>query len=283
MPTAANNRYTGQVVTQNIQVTISIQIQSGRRGSMHMHKHVVAVTHVWRQCAPVRKESATSLPTCQVKFPMPRNGDIRGWMTPQRMAAPQQVTPSPQQQRRRRIIESDDSNEDLPMPLQAEAARIIAEPLIPPPPQAVPLPAAQAPVIQLSDDSESDDMCIPLPHHIRQQVAPSERPAQPGLQRVSSSAPVPEGRRRAPAEAPPLANNGRNLRRRIEAEAEESELEDDDSSECIESDTNAQQLYHEAILGVRNARNSRIQMRSHTTPCNVCAIFAQYLQHFMHR
>jgi hypothetical protein len=47
----------------NIQVIISIQIQSGKRGSMQMHKHVVAVTHIWRQCAPERKETATSLQT----------------------------------------------------------------------------------------------------------------------------------------------------------------------------------------------------------------------------
>ena len=67
----------------------------------------------------------------------------------------------------------------------------------------------------------------------------------------------------------------------MEAAAAESDLEDDDSSECVESDTNAQQLYREAILGVRNARNSRHQLRSQTTPCNVCALFAQYLQHFV--
>ena len=104
----------------------------------------------------------------------------------------------------------------------------------------------------------------------------------PGRQRVEPPEPAPQGRRRASDRAAPPAN-GRNLRRRIAGEAEESELEDDNSSECIESDTNAQQLYREAILGVRNARNSRIHMRSHTTPCNVCAIFAQYLLHFIHR
>lgn len=41
----SNNRYTRQVGTQHIQMKISIQIQSGRRGRMHMHEHVVAVTH----------------------------------------------------------------------------------------------------------------------------------------------------------------------------------------------------------------------------------------------
>jgi len=201
-------------------------------------------------------------------------------MSPPRMTPLQQSTPSPQQQRRRRIIESDDSNEDLPAPLQAI---VIDEPQIRPPPQADPLPAAQEQVIELSEDSESDDMYIPLPQHIIQQVVSSERPGQPGRQRISPPEPVPAGRRRAPARAAPPANDGRNVRRRIAAEAEESELEDDDSSECIESDTNAQQLYREAILGVRNARHSRMHMRSQTTPCSVCAIFAQYIQHFMHR
>ena len=212
---------------------------------------------------------------------MQRNGDIRSWISPQRMTPPQQATPSPLQQRRRRIIESDDSNEDHPASLQPIAARIFQQPQILPPPQEDPLPAAQAPVIELSDNSESDDMYIPLPQHARQQVAPPERTAQRGRQRVTPPDSVPEGRRRVTVRASPPVNNGRNLRRRFAVEAEESELEDDDSSECIESDTNARQLYREAILGVRNARNSRVHMRSHTTPCNVCAIFAQYLQHFM--
>ena len=215
-------------------------------------------------------------------IPMLRNNDIRSWMSPQRTPPLQQATASPLQQRRRRIIESDDSDEELPAPSQPNVAHIIEEPENPLPPQADPPPAAQAPVIEVIDDSESDDMYIPLPQHTRQQNVLPERQAQPGRQRPSP-APVPNSRRRAPARAAPPANNDRNLRRRFAGEAEESEQEDDDSSECIESDTNAQQLYREAILGVRNARNSRLHMRSHTTPCNVCAIFAQYLQHFMHR
>jgi len=213
---------------------------------------------------------------------MQRNSDIRSWMSPQRTPTPQQATPSPLQQRRRRIIESDDSNEELPAPLRPNDARNNEEPDNPLPLQANPQPAAQHPAIEVIDDSESDDMYIPLPQHTRQQNALPERQAQPGRQRPSPN-PVPVSRRQAPARAAPPANNVRNQRRRIAGEAEETDQEDDDSSECIESDTNAQQLYREAILGVRNARNSRLHMRSHTTPCSVCAIFAQFLQHFVQR
>ena len=257
---------------------ISIQIQSGIRGRMYMIC-LSQPLHMHGAGAQINSVKPANL---FVSMSMQRNGDIRGWMSPQRSAPPQQATPSPLQPRRRRIIESDSSNEDLPVPLQPDAARIMQKLQIPPPPQSAPLPAPQAPVIELTDDSESDDMYIPLPQQTIQQVIPPETPAQLERQRVAPQARLSEGRRRASARTAPLANNGRNLRRRIEAVAEESELEDDESSECIESDTNAQQLYREAILGVRNARNSRIHMRSNTTPCNVCAIFAQYLQHFIH-
>ena len=211
---------------------------------------------------------------------MQRNNDIRSWMSPQRTTPPQQATPSPLQQRRRRIIESDSSDDNIPEPLQPNDAGHMPDPPIQPPPPAAPIPALHAPVIEVIDDSESDDMYIPLPQHIIQQVVSSERPGQPGRQRISPPEPVPAGRRRAPARAAPPANDGRNVRRRIAAEAEESELEDDDSSECIESDTNAQEQYRSAILGIRNARNARAQMRANTTFCPHCALFAEFIAHF---
>ncbi len=245
-----------------------------------MNEHVVTVAQLDR----AMKRNCNKPITMPVYIPMQRNSDIRNWMSPQRMTPLQQATPSPLQQRRRRIIESDDSDAELlPAPLGHNVARSIEEPENPLPPQADHPPAAQAPVIEIIEDSESDDMYIPLPQHRRQQDAPPERQAHPGRQRPSPPNPVPEGRRRVPARAAPPSNNVRNVRRRIVAEAEESEQEDDDSSECIESDTDAQQLYREAILGVRNARNNRMHVRSHTTPCSVCAIFAQYLQHFIQR
>lgn len=280
-----------QVVTQNLKCSyqsrfnlekqpLQIQIQSGRCGCTYMNEHVVTVAQLDR----ATKSNCNMPISMSVYIPMQRNGDIRTWMSPPRNTPHQQATPSPLQQRRRRIIESDDSDAELQAPLGHNAAHIIAEPEIPLPPQEHPPPAAQAPVIELIEDSESDDMYIPLPQHRTQQDAPPGRQAHPGRQRPSPPQPVPrQGRRQTPARAAPPANNDRNVRRRIVAEAVESSLEDDDSSECIESDTDAQQMYREAILGVRNARNNRMNMRSHTTPCSVCAIFAQYLQHFIQR
>jgi hypothetical protein len=230
---------------------------------------------------PERKKAAPKPKNLSVQLSMPRNNDIRSWMSPQRKTPHPQATPSPLQQRRRRIIESDSSDDNVPEPLQPNDAGQMPDPPIQPPPPEAPIPAFQAAVIEVMDDSESDDMYIPLPQHAIQQVAPPERPALPERQRVGPSAPVTGNTRRPPVRDAPPVNDGRNLRRRMEAAAAESDLEDDDSSECVESDTNAQQLYREAILGVRNARNSRHQLRSQTTPCNVCALFAQYLQHFV--
>jgi hypothetical protein len=209
---------------------------------------------------------------------MQRNNDIRSWMSPQRTTPPQQATPSPLQQRRRRIIVSDSSDDNIPEPLNPNDAGHMQDPPTQPPPPEAAIPALQAPVIEVIDDSESNDMYIPLLQHAIQQVTP---PGLPERQRVGPSAPVSGNSRRPPVRDASPINDGRNLRRRMEAAAAESDIEDDDSSECVESDTNAQQLYREAILGVRNARNSRHQLRSQTTPCNVCALFAQYLQHFV--
>jgi hypothetical protein len=77
--------------------------------------------------------------------------------------------------------------------------------------------------------------------------------------------------------------NHRSQRRRLEAEAEESSACDcdDQSSECIESDTDAQDLYRSAIRGVRNARQARQEIRSATEHCPVCAKFAAFLANFL--
>ena len=261
-------------------MSIPIRIQSGLRGArVYIYLAQPLPLHMYGTRA---KRSSTEPKNLSVQLLMQRNNDIRSWMSPQRTTPPQQATPSPLQQRRRRIIESDSSDDNIPEPLQPNDAGHMQDPPILPPPPAAPFPALHAPVIEVIDDSESDDMYIPLPQHTRQQNALPERQAQPGRQRPSPH-PVPVSRRRASARAAPPANNVRNQRRRIAGEAEETDQEDDDSSECIESDTNAQQLYREAILGVRNARNSRLHMRSHTTPCSVCAIFGQFLQHFVQR
>ena len=51
--------------------------------------------------------------------------------------------------------------------------------------------------------------------------------------------------------------------------------------QCVETDTGAQDLYRDAILGIRNARNARAQLRSSTAPCPVCALFAAFIRHYM--
>jgi hypothetical protein len=64
-------------------------------------------------------------------------------------------------------------------------------------------------------------------------------------------------------------------------EAEEASTDDESESEsCDESEPNAQDLYHEAIMGVRRANNARSQLRNATINCPVCAKFAAFLQHF---
>ena len=73
----------------------------------------------------------------------------------------------------------------------------------------------------------------------------------------------------------------RNLHRRIVGEAEESSGEHDHTSSCSESDEDAQAMYRSAIVGVRNARQSRIQVRADTQPCRICAQFAAYIANFL--
>jgi hypothetical protein len=64
-------------------------------------------------------------------------------------------------------------------------------------------------------------------------------------------------------------------------EAEEASTDcDTELDSCAESERDAQDLYHEAIMGVRRANNARNQLRSATINCPVCAKFAAYLQHF---
>lgn len=67
---------------------------------------------------------------------------------------------------------------------------------------------------------------------------------------------------------------------KFSAEAEETDATDD-SSECDESEPDAQCLYRQAMNGVRNAGNARTNLRRATINCPVCAQFAAFLQHFL--
>ena len=64
-------------------------------------------------------------------------------------------------------------------------------------------------------------------------------------------------------------------------EADETSDTGSATSNCNESDPDAQDLYRQAIRGVRNAGNARSNHRRSSMHCPVCAKFAEYLQHFL--
>lgn len=213
-----------------------------------------------------------------------RNGDIRNWVSPERHN--QQPPPAPTAHppslhpRRRRIIESDDSTEaQQTMDLPPQYDNINQTPMLHPEGDATKRqPGHPAPPLQdivLLQTSESDDMYV-MNH--RAPNPPQDAPPQLPRNRRASEVPAPRSRR-----TPVRGRQGlRRTRQQFEAAASESSDDmDDDSSQCIESDTNAQMQYREAIMGVRSARMARAQMRASTTLCPVCALFADFLAHFV--
>jgi hypothetical protein len=201
-----------------------------------------------------------------------RNGDIRNWTSPLRTPGhqPQQAPPDsplPEPPRRRiRIVESDDDEQ----PQRDNAEEVMINPPQSPHSAAVQQPSPQhaepaADVVHV-DTSESEDIYLLLPQ--------SDRPPEDQLcgEGLPSPATSTAHSRRYPVRA--------SRRRRFEASAEETSAVDD-SSECVETDTGAQDLYRDAILGIRNARNARAQLRSSTAPCPVCALFAAFIRHYM--
>ncbi len=204
-----------------------------------------------------------------------RDGDIRDWASPHRQSRQTPPAIAPVLPRRRRIIESDDDDEEQPVGLQPQNANAIDQPMpqLDPP---LPRPALPPPDVVLLDTSESDDMYV----YNAAMLPPLEQAPQVRSVRETSTETTPARARRVPDRS----NTGRRAasRCRFEEEAEEStDVSDDNSRDCIESDTSARRLYHDAMLGVRNARNARAQMRRITTSCPVCAIFAEYLAHFV--
>lgn len=116
----------------------------------------------------------------------------------------------------------------------------------------------------------------------------SPRPAAAGGgAAITSPRPAAEQRKSSSKGNRPRRNTkrcGTQIRKsqKFTAEAQEVSTDHDSRSEsCDESETNAQDLYHEAIMGVRNANHARCQLRSKTINCPVCAKFATFLQHFM--
>ncbi len=199
---------------------------------------------------------------------LPMQNDIRNWLSPKSMHAPQLQQPirqTPTQTRRRRIIESDDSDNERQIQSQVPQENA-AQPQHAAPPA---LPAATTETVLLNS-SESDDLYVPLPRSTCQ---------------IESSTPHHSDHEALPIFANKRRNTiravrGRRSRRRYEEQAEEASDIEDASSECAENDTDARQQYHEAIMGVRNAKIARAQLHSKTVPCPVCALFASFMQHF---
>jgi hypothetical protein len=175
--------------------------------------------------------------------------------------------------RRRRILTSDD---DIPL-TPGNAATAANDP---PADQHSDARGDHAIVIESSESDDPNDMWVRPRHnpqltdHLQQQ---ENIPPQPALAMQSPSPPAHIGRRH---HQQPHCNT-RSRRRRLEAEAVESAASDDPSSECIESESDAQDLYRSALRGVRNARQARQQIRSATQHCTVCAKFAAFIAHFV--
>jgi hypothetical protein len=223
--------------------------------------------------------------------------DIRKWLSPKNNT----TTPK----RRRRVMSTSSSdNERSYSSAQQTPSRSAALPNAgatnnvqpPPPPIAgngtVATSTNAVDVIELS--SSDDSMYI----HRRDAQAgggaavTSPRPAAAGGgAAIISPRPVAEQRKSSSKGNQPRRNTKRERTRcgtqsrksqKFTAEAEEVSTDhDSESQSCDESETNAQDLYHEAIMGVRNANHARCQLRSKTINCPVCAKFATFLQHFM--
>jgi len=177
----------------------------------------------------------------------------------------------------RRIVESDSDNPDPAEPSNqdAGAAEDHHTPARGGANAASAQPADETAAIVINDSDDDDDIWIRPP-------AARTTPAQ------EQSAPAPcteaSGRTRQRRVAP--LQPTRTTRRRYEAAAEESSTDESssDNSEnwrCVESDTDAVDLYRSAVAGVRNATASRQQLRRRTNTCPVCAKFASFLQHFI--
>ena len=133
---------------------------------------------------------------------------------------------------------------------------------------------AETGAIVINDSDDDDDIWI-RPSAARRTPAQEQRAPAPCTA---------ESRRTRQGRVSPERQT-RNTRRRYEAAAEESSTDsssdDSDNWRCVESDTDAEDLYRSAVAGVRNARASRQQLRRSTNTCPVCAKFATYLQHFI--
>lgn len=131
-------------------------------------------------------------------------------------------------------------------------------------------------VIESSEEVDSDDIWEMTRQQLGQhQPAHMQPRATPSQQQQHPTSP-----RNRHRQQPRPHQTTPKQRRRLEAAAVESAASDDESSDCIESDTNAADLYRSAIRGVRNARQARQQIRAVTEHCPVCSRFAVFLANF---
>jgi hypothetical protein len=183
--------------------------------------------------------------------------------------------------RRRRVMSTSDSEEERNMSSQKQ----------PPPQQDIEINvgnqqdtghqhaneiAPEEPdVIQLSSSSEDSTYLLLPTQQESGGAAPSARRNSRGMsaaargKRKHGTGPRCNGEKRSKRSKP-----------KFSAEAEETDATDD-SSECDESEPDAQCLYRQAMNGVRNAGNARTNHRRATINCPVCAQFAAFLQHFL--
>ena len=206
--------------------------------------------------------------------------DIRKWISSPSSAG---GTPA----RRRRVMSTSDSEAERnqtpqrPLPLQPPSTQtaILGGDQQASVPAAASAGAAASPeVIALS--SSEDSMYIPLPR--RQASGGVDQPARQ-TNRAGTTRSRGNNQRGTGATGRSSVGNKRSKKSEPKfcGEASESSTTDKPSSDCSESDPDAQCLYRSAISGVRNATNARLNLRRQTVNCPVCAKFAAYLQHFL--
>jgi hypothetical protein len=204
--------------------------------------------------------------------------DIRSWLTPEKGSA--NATPS----RRRRVMTTTDSEEERS--LQARPAVAAqdhihnvdevngAQQLVSAKGSGHDEPAAQATVHVISASSDSDDSMVLL---LSSRGAAQQAPIMATNKRGSVTQSKVNTRSRSAGKK----KRSRNPVQKFCGEAEETSSTGSATSNCDESEPDAQMLYRQAITGVRNAHNARSQRRIATLNCPVCTKFAEYLQHFL--
>jgi hypothetical protein len=206
--------------------------------------------------------------------------DIRKRLSPEKSSA--NTTPS----RRRRVMSTSDSEEERSFqarPAPAAQNHIPNVDVANDAPEPAPAaecdrePAAQEIVQVLSTSSDSDDsMVILLPRQRTTTGAAQQAPIIATNTRGSASRSRVNTRSRVAGQ-----KRSRNPVPKLCGEAEEASTTGDATSDCDESEPDAQMLYRQAISGVRNAHHARTQHHMATMTCPVCAKFAAYLQHFL--